>query len=172
MAIAAYRSGDALAALDAIADAVALSAPAGALRSLMDEGQPLREVLQLGMKRIPSFRAAGLHHDFVAQLVSGDQETEIDLRKVETARRAPQLSNREAEVARLLCSGRSNRDMAECLAMSTDTVKWHLKNIFGKLSVTNRTEAVLRLQQLGIVAEWTALPSPSPTVTSRLNAAE
>jgi LuxR family maltose regulon positive regulatory protein len=34
--------------------------------------------------------------------------------------------------------------------MAPDTVKWHLKNIFGKLGVANRTQAVLRLQEIGL----------------------
>jgi LuxR family maltose regulon positive regulatory protein len=36
--------------------------------------------------------------------------------------------------------------------MAPDTVKWHLKNIFGKLGVSNRTEAVLKLKELGLAA--------------------
>jgi LuxR family maltose regulon positive regulatory protein len=40
--------------------------------------------------------------------------------------------------------------MARSLGMAPDTVKWHLKNIFGKLGVANRTQAVLRLQEIGI----------------------
>mgnify|MGYP001298887762 FL=1 len=40
--------------------------------------------------------------------------------------------------------------MAQALGMAPDTVKWHLKNIFGKLGVANRTQAVLRLQEIGL----------------------
>ena len=39
---------------------------------------------------------------------------------------------------------------ADVVTLAPDTVKWHLKNIFGKLSVSNRTQAVLRLQELGL----------------------
>jgi LuxR family maltose regulon positive regulatory protein len=39
--------------------------------------------------------------------------------------------------------------------MAPDTVKWHLKNIFGKLGVANRTQAVLRLQEIGFRANAT-----------------
>jgi LuxR family maltose regulon positive regulatory protein len=45
--------------------------------------------------------------------------------------------------------GMSNRDLAASLNMASDTVKWHLKNIFSKLGVENRTQAVLRLRELG-----------------------
>ena len=43
-------------------------------------------------------------------------------------------------------AGHSNRDLASTLGMAPDTVKWHLKNIFGKLGVANRTQAVLIAQ--------------------------
>jgi LuxR family transcriptional regulator, maltose regulon positive regulatory protein len=69
------------------------------------------------------------------------------------SRRDPQFSSREADVARLLSSGQSNREMAQTLSMAPDTVKWHLKNIFGKLGVSNRTQAVLRLQGLGLAGQ-------------------
>jgi LuxR family maltose regulon positive regulatory protein len=71
------------------------------------------------------------------------------------ARRNPRFSQREAEVARLLTAGHSNRDLAKNLGMAPDTVKWHLKNIFGKLGVANRTQAVLRLQEIGFRANAT-----------------
>ena len=43
-------------------------------------------------------------------------------------------------------------DLATALAMAPDTVKWHLKNIFGKLGVDNRTQAVLRLREMGFAS--------------------
>jgi hypothetical protein len=53
-------------------------------------------------------------------------------------------------VARLLTAGHSNRDLAQTLGMAPDKVKWHLKKIFGKLGVSNRTQAVLRRQEIGL----------------------
>ncbi|MEI6099595.1 MAG: LuxR C-terminal-related transcriptional regulator [Alphaproteobacteria bacterium] len=44
----------------------------------------------------------------------------------------------------------ANRDISETLSIAPDTVKWHLKNIFGKLGADNRTHAVLRLQEIGL----------------------
>jgi LuxR family maltose regulon positive regulatory protein len=68
----------------------------------------------------------------------------------------PGFSPREIDVVRLLGVGQSNRDMAQSLGMAPDTVKWHLKNIFGKLGVANRTQAVLRLQEIGLTAAKSA----------------
>lgn len=53
------------------------------------------------------------------------------------------LSPRELEVVRLLASGRSNKDIAVSLGISLRTVEGHLGNVFAKLGVTSRTEAVL-----------------------------
>jgi LuxR family maltose regulon positive regulatory protein len=154
-AIAAYRAGDALSALAAAVDTISLCAPQNALRSLIDEGCGLRDVLVFARGRMPTWSSdteTGRHIDRVmeafAQIARGTARDAGTLPA--TSRRSPGFSRREAEVARLLTAGHSNRDLARTLGMAPDTVKWHLKNIFGKLGVANRTQAVLRLQEIGL----------------------
>jgi DNA-binding CsgD family transcriptional regulator len=53
------------------------------------------------------------------------------------------LTSREREVLRLVAQGFSNKEMANILQISLDTVKTHLKNIFYKLNVTDRTQAAV-----------------------------
>jgi len=55
------------------------------------------------------------------------------------------FSSREKEVVDLLLLGKSNKQIALALGISVSTVEFHLKNIYGKLGVKSRTEAVLRL---------------------------
>ena len=62
-----------------------------------------------------------------------------------------QLSSRELEVLRLLVAGRRNREIAGTLDITEGTVKLHVSSILGKLGVTDRTEAVTRALQRGIV---------------------
>ena len=155
-AMAAHQSGDALSALAALVDAVSLCAPQSAVRSLLDEGAPLLDVLAFGRDRIPSWKTESVTGAFVEQLLAGRRRVGTPDGHMRQSFATPQLSAREADVARLLTSGQSNREMAQALAMAQDTVKWHLKNIFGKLSVSNRTQAVLRLQELGITQSPTA----------------
>jgi LuxR family transcriptional regulator, maltose regulon positive regulatory protein len=55
-------------------------------------------------------------------------------------------------VLRLLGTGKSNREIAEELVVSLDTVKRHVSNLFDKLGVANRTQAVNKARELGLLA--------------------
>ena len=59
------------------------------------------------------------------------------------------LTDRELEVLRLVAIGQSNEAIAEALVISIETVKKHLKNIYGKLDVHSRLEAVHRAREAG-----------------------
>jgi DNA-binding CsgD family transcriptional regulator len=54
------------------------------------------------------------------------------------------LSSRESEVLALLATGMPNQAIADALFVSENTVRTHLKSVFRKLSVTNRSQAVAR----------------------------
>jgi DNA-binding NarL/FixJ family response regulator len=56
------------------------------------------------------------------------------------------LSPRQRQILGLLATGRTNEEMASALRVSPDTIKTHLSDIFGKLDVRNRTQAVLWYQ--------------------------
>ena len=64
---------------------------------------------------------------------------------------AVELTERERDLLWLLGRGESNKQIARDLAISGNTVSWHLKNIFVKLGVENRTQAVKAAQQLGLM---------------------
>ncbi|HWI64488.1 MAG TPA: LuxR C-terminal-related transcriptional regulator, partial [Symbiobacteriaceae bacterium] len=61
------------------------------------------------------------------------------------------LSARELELLRLIAAGLSNEAIAERLFISLNTTKWHVRNVFGKLGVTSRTQAMVRARQLHLV---------------------
>ena len=63
------------------------------------------------------------------------------------------LTDREVEVLRLLAQGLTNKDIAQTLFLSVRTVEAHLRNIYGKLNVRSRTEAVLWAVKQGYAAE-------------------
>ncbi|HEU4324058.1 MAG TPA: response regulator transcription factor [Roseiflexaceae bacterium] len=61
------------------------------------------------------------------------------------------LTERELEVLRLLAQGRQNKEIADSLTISERTVKFHVSGILAKLDAGNRTEAVARAAQLGLI---------------------
>lgn len=63
------------------------------------------------------------------------------------------LSARECEILRALAQGATNRELAVTLRISTGTVRWHLSNIYGKLGVQRRTQAVARGRVLGLLLD-------------------
>lgn len=68
-----------------------------------------------------------------------------------TVARQSLLTAKETEVLRLLSNGMSNKLIARALDVSNETVKWHLKNLFQKLSVNTRKHAINRARLLGLV---------------------
>jgi DNA-binding NarL/FixJ family response regulator len=80
--------------------------------------------------------ASGGHYfgpDVVGALIHGDRR----------AQHEALLTNREKEILRLLAAGLANREIGERLFLSSDTVKTHLGNIYRKLGVDTRTQAVV-----------------------------
>jgi DNA-binding CsgD family transcriptional regulator len=65
---------------------------------------------------------------------------------------APSLSVREREVLRLLAQGLSNKELARALSVSENTVKTHLANLYAKLGVGRRTEALAIARRFGLDA--------------------
>lgn len=61
------------------------------------------------------------------------------------------VSDREYEVLTLLADGLSNREIAERLFVSPNTVKTHLMHLYGKLGVSRRTQALHKARELGLI---------------------
>lgn len=74
-------------------------------------------------------------------------------RVVTTAPLPEPLSAREREVLRALAQGATNQELAVALSISAGTVRWHLSNIYGKLGVQRRTQAVARGRALGLLLD-------------------
>lgn len=68
------------------------------------------------------------------------------------------LSSREEQVAGLLVEGKSNKQIAQALDIAERTVEYYLKNIYEKLNVGSRVEAILKLR------ETTGIPLGDSTV--------
>jgi DNA-binding CsgD family transcriptional regulator len=82
---------------------------------------------------------------------------------------ATPLSEREHEVLRQLAEGASNKELARALDITTATIKRHLANIFLKLGVCSRTQAVARARSAGLLEtlEGVAEPDRAPIWSRR-----
>jgi DNA-binding NarL/FixJ family response regulator len=67
-----------------------------------------------------------------------------------TAQAFPELTEREHEILALMAQHRTNVEIAERLGLSQKTVRNHVSNIFGKLQVADRAEAIIRARQAGL----------------------
>ena len=98
----------------------------------------------------------GRYPDYVHRLLGrfppADPEN-ADLTRAQSARSklVEPLSERELEVLRLIAEGLTNPEVATRLFLSPNTVKVHARNIYGKLGVSNRTQAVARARSLGLL---------------------
>ncbi len=64
---------------------------------------------------------------------------------------ADQLTQRERDILRLITDGLSNQDIAERLFITLSTVKWYLKQIYSKLDVSSRTQAIAAARSSGLL---------------------
>ncbi len=134
--------------------ALILAAPDGYRRVFLDEGPAIAALLPQARQVAPAF---------VANLLDAFPRTEGRGLSAESLAPAhsvlsPQssalvepLSEAELKVLRLVATGLSNREIADRLVITVGTTKWHLNQIYGKLHVRNRTEAVALARQLQLL---------------------
>ena len=88
----------------------------------------------------------------IRQVHAGERPMLAGVRaRLEQHRHIPALTVREIEVLQLVCQGQRNKAIAATLRISDETVRAHLKNIFMKLNVTDRTAAVNVALRRGII---------------------
>ena len=150
-ALARHAAGEAHLAEAALDAAVAIAQPEGFVRLFLDEGAPMARLLrEVAADRHPvyarllltAFRAEaqrglpGVSPTAVEGLIDGLVES---------------LTGREAELLSLIADGLTNAQIAERLFLSPHTVKVHVRNIFAKLEVGSRTQAVAKARGAGIL---------------------
>jgi LuxR family transcriptional regulator, maltose regulon positive regulatory protein len=158
-ALARSACGDQAGALGALTEALALAVPEGYLRVFVDEGPPMAALLRqlLAGRRQERPAAAAAPRDHLARLVDAFEQAGLPVRLpvrhggVVVAGLVEPLTERELEVLGLLAAGTPNRAIAKQLVVSLDTVKRHISHLFGKLGVANRTQAVARARELGLL---------------------
>jgi len=127
--------------------ALTLAQPEGYLRLFVDEGPPMARLLYEALSR-------GIAPDYVRRLLAAfpiDKPEQVDPSKSQApeSELVEPLSERELEVLQLIAEGLMNREIADRLYLSLNTVKVHTRTIYGKLGVHNRTQAVAKARALG-----------------------
>jgi len=131
-------------ALARVGKGLRLAAPEGYRRSFLDEGQAIVDLLPPVRHVAPAFVDSLLE-------AFGDEGRRTKAEVRPSVSLIEPLTERELEILRLIAAGRSNPEIAELLYLSLNTVKWHVKNLYGKLQAGNRIEAVARAQELDLL---------------------
>jgi LuxR family maltose regulon positive regulatory protein len=137
-ALALQAQGRQAEALAALKRALSLAEPEGFVRTFVDEGPAMATLLRQALSR-------KVAPGYVGRLLVACEGPAGQRRLVEP------LSKRELEVLHLIAAGMRNQEIAEQLVISVATVKRHLTNIYGKLGVSHRTQAVARAQELDLL---------------------
>jgi ATP/maltotriose-dependent transcriptional regulator MalT len=152
LAMAHLRAGDRAEALAVLHLVLNKSVHAGLYQSMLDLGPEIGPLLL--SVREDALRTGG-SSDFVTyldRLIEGFRaryEPPFKTNPVSAAEEA--LSVREGNILNLIAQGRSNKEIARILSIAPETVKSHVKNIFAKLKVQTRAQAVSRAQTVGLL---------------------
>jgi LuxR family transcriptional regulator, maltose regulon positive regulatory protein len=151
LALARQAQGEPQAALAQLERTLALGEPEGYVRTFVDEGGPMQALLSTrkvrGDVRLAAYRDR-LLAAFAGRLPAA---TQPPAGGNPTSPLIKPLSKRELEVLRLIAEGLRNREIAQQLFLSIYTVKFHIYNLFGKLGVSSRTQALARAHELGLL---------------------
>lgn len=147
---ACLSTGDTGGALEAVRTALRLGQPRGLARTFIDSGPQL--IILLRAMLSSGAEEAGATA-WLTTLLGGEALLEripVVTRSPDRAVLVEALTEREVEIMRLLSRVLTNKKIAKLLQISDQTVKWHLKNIYGKLGVVSRDEALARCRTLDL----------------------
>jgi LuxR family maltose regulon positive regulatory protein len=136
-------------ALRSLAHAMELAEPEGYLLTILELGEGIAPLLYKAFQK-------GIQPEYASRLLEGLKETLTNpLARPQVQKGQPNiytpLRTREIEVLKLATDGHTNKEIAQELHISLRTVKFHMTNIFTKLGVANRMQAVSKAKILGIV---------------------
>ncbi|MCB8921157.1 MAG: LuxR family transcriptional regulator [Ardenticatenaceae bacterium] len=147
LAVAYEADGERETAVSTLHHALTQAKPHGFIRTFIDAEPPMARLLYEAMKR-------QTHTDYIRQLLNAFPTTSPNFQAPIPSPQSPliePLSQREQEVLQHIAKGLTNQEIADRLYLSLHTVKIHARNIYGKLGVKNRTQAVTKGKALGIL---------------------
>jgi LuxR family maltose regulon positive regulatory protein len=144
LACVQHEAGDAAQALSTLKRALQLAKPGGYIRVFVNRGKSMATLLRQAAAR-------GLAPDYVSTLLEAFHAHECQPPPPPVPTLIEALSDRELEILRLIATGLSNREIADTLVVSVNTVKTHVRRMYGKLSVNSRLQAVELARELHIL---------------------
>jgi LuxR family maltose regulon positive regulatory protein len=142
--------GDAEASLAGYASALELAEPDGYVSTFIIEGQPVAAALTILLKRQLLGTVQPAYAQRILMAFPQAQPTSVTHHEQPTTLIEP-LTDRELEVLHLLAQGLKYAEIAERLVISVNTVRYHIKGIYGKLSVQKLSQALAAAQQAGLL---------------------
>jgi LuxR family maltose regulon positive regulatory protein len=133
-------------ALTILADALVLAQSGTFIRLFVDEGISI-------MRLLSALYEQGVMSDYVQKLLNVFDSLTTPSMLSENHSLIEPLSERELEILQLVADGLSNREISEQLYLALSTVKGHNGNIYSKLGVSRRTEAVALARELGLIRD-------------------
>jgi LuxR family transcriptional regulator, maltose regulon positive regulatory protein len=152
-AVHGARTGDNSACRRELRTGLRLAQMGGFVRCVLDEGDPVLRLIKSEYRALLDSRGAtaiGQELEFMQCLLerSGTGLAQLPERSP-TSLQA--LTDRERELLVLLANGTSNKDVANRMFVSENTVKFHLKNIYAKLAVSSRVRAITAAREIGLI---------------------
>ncbi len=156
-ALSHHMRGEEQEAFTILAQALQLAESEGYIRRFVDEGAPMAALLSRlrnqQRKHGPTPYLGTVLTAFRQDSTAPEHQPERAGQRTTAQPLFDPLSERELEVLHLLVRGDSNQEIAEGLVITIDTVKRHVSNIFSKLGVHTRVQAVARARALGLLSE-------------------
>jgi LuxR family maltose regulon positive regulatory protein len=145
-------------AAQAMVDALRMSAQAGVVRSFTDEGKSCETVLKAVRAKLDGQPEMDDLRPHLERILTAFGPFELPSRdaaplqqEISSEFGSTRLSMRERDVLQFLAQGMPNKRIATTMNVSVDTVKWHLKNIFGKLDAADRFQAIDKARRAGLI---------------------
>jgi len=132
-----YKQGKRIAACDTLERVFALSEPRGFVRTFTDLGSQMSEMLKECRQKKRHMKYID---DLLYQMTVAEHQTKEEL-----------LTSREIQVLQLLGNQLSNKEVGNKLFISEATVKRHVANIFKKLNVVSRKEALIKTKEMELI---------------------